>query len=43
MYSNPSIYFASINVVLIYVVKFFVTSNCNLRCQSIYFTTLIEG
>ena len=35
-YSNPWIYMSLINVVSIYVVKFFVSSNFNLRCHSIY-------
>ena len=35
-YSNPSIYVASIKVVSIYVAKFFVPSNFNLRRDSIY-------
>ena len=36
MYSNPSVYVGSINVVSIYVVKFFIASNFNLRRHSIY-------
>ena len=36
-YSNPSIYVASINVVSIYVIKFDVSSNFNLRRHWIYF------
>ena len=37
-YSNPSTYVASINVVSIYVVKFCIPSNFNLRRHSIYVT-----
>ena len=36
LYSKPSTYVASINVVSIYVVKFFVPYNFNLCCHSNY-------
>ena len=36
-YSNPSIYDVLINAVSVYVVKFLVPSNFNMRCHSIYF------
>ena len=35
-YSSPSIYVASINIVWIYVVKLYVSSNFNLPRHSIY-------
>ena len=40
--SNPSIYIALINVVPIYVVKFFVPSNINLRRLLIYVASCLE-
>ena len=42
MYSNFSVYVASINIFSIYVVKVFVSSNFNLRRHSIYIAFFLE-